>query len=136
VHWFNEQRLHGHCGDVPPAEFATAFSAAYRATPQGLETNSPSLHQTQGASTGGPQTHSQFSAGGDEVEGNPTEGLSRRPLRVHERSDGTGWRCAQTPTPERHDAERDEGDSATRFGHAAPGLTLAEGDDRAIYRGC
>jgi putative transposase len=21
VHWFNEHRLHGHCGDVPPAEF-------------------------------------------------------------------------------------------------------------------
>jgi putative transposase len=28
VHWFNEQRLHGHCGDVPPAEFETAFYAA------------------------------------------------------------------------------------------------------------
>ena len=21
VHWFNHERLHGHCGDVPPAEF-------------------------------------------------------------------------------------------------------------------
>ena len=28
VHWFNEQRLHGHCGDVPPAEFEAAFYAA------------------------------------------------------------------------------------------------------------
>jgi putative transposase len=28
VHWFNEQRLHAHCGDVPPAEFETAFYAA------------------------------------------------------------------------------------------------------------
>jgi putative transposase len=32
VHWFNEQRLHGHCHDVPPAEFETAFYAALTAT--------------------------------------------------------------------------------------------------------
>jgi putative transposase len=35
VHWFNEQRLHGHCNDVPPAEFETAFYAA-TATPSGV----------------------------------------------------------------------------------------------------
>jgi putative transposase len=28
VHWFNEQRLHSHCDDVPPAEFEAAFYAA------------------------------------------------------------------------------------------------------------
>lgn len=28
VHWFNETRIHGHCGDVPPAEFEVAFYAA------------------------------------------------------------------------------------------------------------
>jgi putative transposase len=28
VHWFNEQRLHGHCDDMPPAEFEEAFYAA------------------------------------------------------------------------------------------------------------
>jgi putative transposase len=28
VHWFNEDRLHSHCGDVPPAEFEAAFYAA------------------------------------------------------------------------------------------------------------
>ena len=28
VHWFNEQRLHSHCHDTPPAEFETAFYAA------------------------------------------------------------------------------------------------------------
>lgn len=28
VHWFNEHRLHGHCDDVPPAEFEAAFYAA------------------------------------------------------------------------------------------------------------
>lgn len=28
VSWFNTERLHGHCGDVPPAEFEAAFYAA------------------------------------------------------------------------------------------------------------
>ena len=28
VAWFNETRFHGHCGDVPPAEFEAAFYAA------------------------------------------------------------------------------------------------------------
>jgi putative transposase len=28
VHWFNHDRLHGHCHDVPPAEFEAAFYAA------------------------------------------------------------------------------------------------------------
>jgi putative transposase len=28
VHWFNEDRLHGHCDDVPPAEYEAAFYAA------------------------------------------------------------------------------------------------------------
>jgi putative transposase len=31
VHWFNEDRLHGHCGDIPPAEYETAFYAAQQA---------------------------------------------------------------------------------------------------------
>jgi putative transposase len=35
VHWFNEQRLHGHCDDVPPAEFEAAFYAA-ATTPSGV----------------------------------------------------------------------------------------------------
>jgi putative transposase len=35
VHWFNEDRLHAHCDDVPPAEFETAFYAA-TATPSGV----------------------------------------------------------------------------------------------------
>lgn len=26
VHWYNHQRLHGHCGDVPPVEFETAWA--------------------------------------------------------------------------------------------------------------
>ncbi len=47
VHWFNEQRLHSHCNDVPPAEHEAAF---YAATPPGLESNRTSLHQTQGGS--------------------------------------------------------------------------------------
>jgi putative transposase len=28
VHWFNHERLHGHCGDVPPLEYEAAFYAA------------------------------------------------------------------------------------------------------------
>jgi len=36
VHWFNEQRLHGHCGDVPPAEFEAAFYAAQQTDPTGV----------------------------------------------------------------------------------------------------
>ena len=31
VHWFNHERLHGHCGDVPPAEYEAAFHAAQQA---------------------------------------------------------------------------------------------------------
>ncbi len=36
VHWFNEQRLHGHCGDIPPAEFEAAFYAAQQTAPIGV----------------------------------------------------------------------------------------------------
>ena len=36
VHWFNEERLHGHCGDIPPAEFEAAFYAAPQAAPAGV----------------------------------------------------------------------------------------------------
>jgi putative transposase len=33
VHWFNHERLHGHCGDLPPVEFEAAFYAAQQADP-------------------------------------------------------------------------------------------------------
>jgi putative transposase len=36
VHWFNEQRLHGHCGDIPPAEFEAAHYAAQQTAPTGV----------------------------------------------------------------------------------------------------
>ncbi len=36
VHWFNEHRLHSHCGDIPPAEFETVFYAAQQAHPAGF----------------------------------------------------------------------------------------------------
>jgi putative transposase len=36
VHWFNEQRLHSHCVDVPPAEFEAAFYAAQQTDPAGV----------------------------------------------------------------------------------------------------
>ena len=36
VHWFNEERLHSHCDDVPPAEFEAAFYAAQQTDPAGV----------------------------------------------------------------------------------------------------
>jgi putative transposase len=36
VHWFNHDRLHSHCDDVPPAEFEDAFYAAQQADPAGV----------------------------------------------------------------------------------------------------
>ena len=33
VHWFNDDRLHSHCDDVPPAEFEAAFYAAQQTDP-------------------------------------------------------------------------------------------------------
>jgi putative transposase len=36
VHWFNEHRLHGHCDDIPPAEFEAAFYAAQQTDPAGV----------------------------------------------------------------------------------------------------
>jgi len=36
VHWHNHERLHGHCGDVSPAEFEAAFYAAQQPDPAGV----------------------------------------------------------------------------------------------------
>ena len=36
VHWFNEERLHGYCGDIPPAEFEAAFYAGHQPALPGL----------------------------------------------------------------------------------------------------
>lgn len=36
VHWFNHDRLHSHCDDVPPAEFEAAFYAAQQPDPAGV----------------------------------------------------------------------------------------------------
>ena len=36
VHWFNEDRLHSHCKDVPPAEFESAFYADQQTAPTGI----------------------------------------------------------------------------------------------------
>lgn len=36
VHWFNHDRLHGHCHDVPPAEYEAAFYAAQHTDPAGV----------------------------------------------------------------------------------------------------
>jgi len=50
VHWFNEDRLHAHCDDVPPAEFEATFYAA-SATPSGnpaAATSTPSSPSSAG----------------------------------------------------------------------------------------
>jgi putative transposase len=36
VHWFNQQRLHGHCNDTPPAEYEEAFYADQNTNPAGV----------------------------------------------------------------------------------------------------
>jgi putative transposase len=36
VHWFNHERLHGHCGDIPPVEFEAAHYTAQQTTPLGV----------------------------------------------------------------------------------------------------
>jgi putative transposase len=36
VHWHNTQRLHSHCGDLPPTEFEAAFYAARQPDPAGV----------------------------------------------------------------------------------------------------
>jgi len=36
VHWFNHDRLHSHCRDVPPAEFEAEFYAAQQTDPTGV----------------------------------------------------------------------------------------------------
>jgi putative transposase len=41
VHWFNEDRLHRHCDDVPPAEFESAFYADRPTTPTGAGNPNP-----------------------------------------------------------------------------------------------
>ena len=35
VHWFNHQRLHSHCDDIPPAEYEAAYAAA-QTSPTGV----------------------------------------------------------------------------------------------------
>ena len=37
VHWYNHQRLHSHCGDIPPAEYEAAFYAVPQPVPTGAE---------------------------------------------------------------------------------------------------
>lgn len=50
VHWHNTQRLHGYLGDVPPPSSRTRSMLSPTTTTCWSESNSASLHQTQGAS--------------------------------------------------------------------------------------
>jgi hypothetical protein len=51
VHWFNSERLHGTLDDIPPVSSRPPIIINRRPADR-LETNEPSLHQTQGASDG------------------------------------------------------------------------------------
>ena len=44
VDWYNNSRLHGHCGDIPPAEFEAAYYADGTTAPATAETAQPALH--------------------------------------------------------------------------------------------
>lgn len=41
VHWFNEHRLHSHCGHTPPTEYESAFYADHTTTPTGAGNPNP-----------------------------------------------------------------------------------------------
>lgn len=44
VDWYNKSRLHGHCGDVPPAELEDRYYAETTNRPATAETAQPALH--------------------------------------------------------------------------------------------
>ena len=44
VDWYNNSRLHGHCGDIPPAEHEEAYYADVTTAPATAETAQPALH--------------------------------------------------------------------------------------------
>ncbi len=50
VRWYNEQRLHSHCNDLPPTEHEAAFYAAQETHQTLLASKAESLHQTRGGS--------------------------------------------------------------------------------------
>lgn len=50
VAWFNQERLHGHRRDLPPAEFEATFYAAKGPTSHWLESRAERLHRAQGGS--------------------------------------------------------------------------------------
>lgn len=54
VHWHNTQRLYGHLDDVPPPRSSRPPTLPTRPTVNRLETNKPSLQQTQGDSVPNP----------------------------------------------------------------------------------
>ena len=43
VDWFNHRRLHSHCGDIPPAEYETAYYSHHN-RPEPIRSAEPSLH--------------------------------------------------------------------------------------------
>jgi hypothetical protein len=50
VAWWNGERLHGACGDVPPSEFEAAYWQRQEAPIAVAKPKPSSLHETQGDS--------------------------------------------------------------------------------------
>lgn len=44
VDWYNNSRLHGHCGDIPPTELENHYYADTTTAPATAETAQPALH--------------------------------------------------------------------------------------------
>ena len=44
VDWYNNSRLHGHCGDIPPAELEATYYADTTTDPATAETAQRALH--------------------------------------------------------------------------------------------
>ena len=44
VDWYNNSRLHGHCGDIPPTELEDHYYADTTTAPATAETAQPALH--------------------------------------------------------------------------------------------
>ena len=47
VDWYNNSRLHGHCADIPPAEFEASYYADATTAPATAETAQPGSSRTR-----------------------------------------------------------------------------------------
>jgi len=50
VDWYNQRRLHGWTGDIPPVEYENTYYAAHNPSPTTVEEERLTLHRTRGGS--------------------------------------------------------------------------------------